>query len=126
MKYHGHAVSACQEPFDAIYKRSLRQEIATLRAHGAAVVITTEAYPRYIGADLDRPTDCDNRLRREVAAETGTQLIDLAGYICPHGRCRVTQGGVTLRPDGQHYYGPGGDIVAKWLLEQLKFRSSRS
>jgi hypothetical protein len=126
LKYQGRSVRACGEPFDSIYKQSLRREIAALRSHGATVVITTEAYPRYIGADLDRPTDCDNRLRREVAAETGTQLIDLAGYICPDGRCRVKQDGVTLRPDGQHYYGPGGDIVATWLVQQLRLHSSGS
>jgi hypothetical protein len=69
--------------------------------------------------DDDRAVDCDNRLRREVAAETGTRLVDLFAYICPGGHCRVTQNGVTLRPDHLHYDGPGGKIVANWLIDQV-------
>ena len=48
--------------------------------------------------------------------EPVSQLIDLAGYICPNGTCRTEQDGVTLRTDGFHYLGPGGQLVAKWLL----------
>jgi peptidoglycan/LPS O-acetylase OafA/YrhL len=121
LKYRGHSVKACSEPYDSIYQRSLRKEVATLGARGAHVVVTTEAYPRYVGAEnADRVTDCDNWLRRKVAAVTGAQLVDLARYICPRSNCRVTQDGITLRPDGQHYDGPGGEIVARWLLGQVR------
>jgi hypothetical protein len=120
LKYHGRPVNECQEPLNSIYRDSLRREVGSLRGRGAKVVITTDPYPRYAGATgLDRPTDCDNQLRREVAAQTGSQLVDLASYICPQGQCRVKQDGVTLRPDGQHFEGPGAKIVAKWLLEQV-------
>jgi hypothetical protein len=82
--------------------------------------MTTEAYPRYLFADEDRPADCENRLRHEVARSTGVQLVDLFGYICPGGKCREKQDGVTLRPDGEHYEGEGGRIVASWLLDQVR------
>jgi peptidoglycan/LPS O-acetylase OafA/YrhL len=119
--YHGHSVKPCEEPYDSIYAQSLRNEIMILGAHGARVVVTTEAYPRYLGSgNADRASDCDNRLRRTAANNTGVQLVDLFGYICPGGQCRVKQDGVTLRPDGLHYDGPGAEIVASWLIDQVR------
>jgi peptidoglycan/LPS O-acetylase OafA/YrhL len=121
LSYGGRNVSPCAEPFDSLYRQSLRNEVARLGAHGARVIITTEAYDRGSNAkgNEDRAVDCDNHIRREVAAETHTQVIDLFDYICPGGRCRVTQNGVTLRPDGLHYEGPGGAIVARWMIDQV-------
>ena len=40
-------------------------------------------------------------------------------YICPNGKCRDKQNGVILRPDGEHYDGPGSRIVAQWLVDQV-------
>jgi peptidoglycan/LPS O-acetylase OafA/YrhL len=123
LKYQSRSVDQCKEPYNSIYRRSLSHEVARLRAYGAKVVITTEAYARFFGApNLDRATDCDNQLRREVATETGVSLVDLFSFVCPHRQCRKTQNGVTLRPDGQHYEGPGGEIVANWLLRQVERR----
>jgi hypothetical protein len=59
-------------------------------------------------------------VRSGVAAQTGTQLVDLRSYICPKGRCRIEQNGVRLRPDGVHYMGAGGQIVARWLIDQAR------
>jgi peptidoglycan/LPS O-acetylase OafA/YrhL len=118
--YHGRPVKVCEEPYDSIYAQSLRMEIASLRAHGAKVVVTTEAYKRSVGGHDDAKVDCNNRLRRKVATETAAQLVDLFGYVCPRGQCREKQNGVTLRPDGVHYDGPGAKIVAAWLLDQAR------
>jgi peptidoglycan/LPS O-acetylase OafA/YrhL len=121
LRYHGRSIKACGEPYDSIYERSLRNQVAILGAFHAKVVITTEAYTRYVAiANSDHVTDCNNRLRRKVAAETGAQLVDLFSYTCPDGQCRVKENGVTLRPDGQHYEGPGGKIVAKWMIDQVR------
>jgi hypothetical protein len=39
------------------------------------------------------------------------------GFVCPHGPlCREQIDGQILRPDGVHFDGPGGQIVARWLL----------
>jgi peptidoglycan/LPS O-acetylase OafA/YrhL len=120
LRLRGHSVQSCTEPYDSNYQQSLRREIAILGSHGAKVAITTEAYSRVFGgANADRETDCNNRLRREVAHETGAALVDLFSYICPNGQCRARQNGVTLRPDGEHYDGPGALIVAKWMLHQV-------
>jgi hypothetical protein len=95
------------------------------RAGGAPVVVATAAYGRYYAHSPDRETDCDNRLRREVAAATGAQLVDLAEYICPDHQCRTEQDGVTLRPDRLHYEGAGARIVAQWLFDQVKVSRAR-
>ena len=119
-RYHDRVLERCEDPYDSLYEQSLRKEISRLGAHGAQVVITTEAYARILwAANSDRIADCNNQLRRRVADETGAQLVDLFSYICPGGQCRVKQDGVTLRQDGQHYAGPGGKIVASWLLDQV-------
>ena len=84
-------------------------------------MIPTEAYSRYLGvANYDRATDCQNNARRVVAKATGAQLVDLFAYVCPRGTCRATQDGVTLRPDGLHYKGRGGELIAQWLFDQVK------
>jgi len=118
--YLGQHVEPCTQPWNSLYEQSLRREVQILGAAGAKVVITTAAYSRFLGLHFnDRATDCDNELRRQVAAETGAQLVDLFAYTCPHGQCRQQQNGITLRPDGLHYTGPGGQIVAQWLLDQV-------
>src|SRR5207249_3934355 len=49
VRYHGRSVKSCEEPYESNYQQSLRKEIASLRAFGAKVVITTQAYTRYFG-----------------------------------------------------------------------------
>jgi hypothetical protein len=122
--YRGRWLETCSDQYASLYERSLRSEIALLGAHGAKVAFTTEVYPRYVYASADRPTDCENRLRRNVAAATRVQLIDLQGYICPRGHCRAKQNGVTLRIDRQHYEGAGGRLVAQWLIDQVNPKPS--
>ena len=118
--YHGRALTPCTPEYALLYRRSLAHEVSILARFGADVVITTAAYERAFLNSDDRATDCDNRLRRSIAAATGARLADLFGYICPQGRCREKQNGVTLRPDGLHYAGAGGKIVAQWLIDQVR------
>ena len=119
--YQGHQMKGCSPAFNALYKRDLRQEIARLGAHGAKVVITTSAYSRRFAVVNDPvEDDCENQLRRTVAEETGAELVDLFSYVCPRGQCRTEVNGVTLRSDGLHYRGPGADLVARWLLDQVR------
>jgi peptidoglycan/LPS O-acetylase OafA/YrhL len=121
--YHGQRMNGCSPTFDSLYQRSLRREIARLGAHGAKVVITTSAYSRRIGV-VNNPAqdDCENQMRRTVAAASGVELVDLFNFVCPHGQCRVKVNGATLRPDGLHYDGRGAEIVAQWLLDQVRSR----
>jgi peptidoglycan/LPS O-acetylase OafA/YrhL len=116
---HGAWLGGCSDAYASFYENALRAELASLSVHGAKVVMTTEVYPRYLFAREDPFTDCDNAVRRKVAAETGTQLIDLNAYVCPTHSCRTTENGVVLRKDGEHFDGPGGQLIGKWLLGQL-------
>ena len=117
--YRGQHVRPCTPPYDLLYQHRLQQEVATLSARGARVVIPTEAYSRYFGVkNYDHATDCQNASRRRVAAATGAQLADLFGLVCPHGDCRAKVNGVTLRPDGLNYQGAGAVFVAQWLMNQ--------
>jgi len=115
----GQWAHACQRAYDQNLDQGLRQAIATLGARGAKVVLTTAAYSRYLFTNADRYTDCDNRVRRQVAESTGTPIIDLFTRTCPRGACIDAEHGVTLRPDGLHYEGAGGRRIARWLLDQL-------
>jgi hypothetical protein len=112
-------LSACGSQYAADFRSALSHEVEMLGAHGARVVITTSAYPRFPLHGSDAAAECQNPLRRQVAKSTGAQLVDLFSYICPNGKCRVKQNGVTLRSDGLHYKGPGGAIVAQWLYDQI-------
>ncbi|HEY5011348.1 MAG TPA: acyltransferase [Acidimicrobiia bacterium] len=118
--YLGRRIDPCSQAYDSLYQRTLTREVAVLAAAGAKVVITTSAYSGIVGYADYRADDCQNALKRAVAAHTGAQLVDLANFICPHRRCRKKQDGITLRPDEYHYYGPGGEIVAKWLIDQVR------
>jgi len=121
--YLGHEVGPCSRQWDELYSQALTREVGVLGAGGAKVVITTSAYTRFLFMrSSDHPITCDNRVRRRVAAATGAQLVDLFEFICPHGQCRDKQNGVPLRPDGLHYQGAGGEIVARWLLSQVRSR----
>ena len=123
--YRGQRVRPCDAAYDTLYERRLKQEVAVLGARGAHVVVVTEAYSRYLGVKkYDRGTDCQNRIRRQVATTTGAHLADLFEYVCPRGHCVVTRDGVTLRSDGLHYQGAGARIVAQWLLDQTLSKRS--
>ena len=116
----GHWVRTCSAEYTTAYERRLHQELAILASQGAKVVMTTEVYPRYVDADADHQTDCDNTIRRRVALRTGVELVDLQRYVCPHGKCREKHDGVTLRVDGEHFEGAGARLVAGWILEHVR------
>ena len=119
--YEGSWTRLCEPRYDDAYRSDLTHAVEQLHATGARVVLTTAAYVRYgyPASWNDRLVDCDNAIRREVAGATGAQLVDLASFTCPGGKCRETIDGVTLRPDGLHYEGPSARIVARWLLDQV-------
>ena len=126
-RYHGKNVHACKEPYDSLYTQRLEKEVAILGARGADVVIPTEAYDRALGAtNFDASTDCENRIRRTVAAKTGAQLVDLGVHVCPEHHCPPKIDGVTLRPDGVHYEHNGARLIARWLMDQVGEHQKRA
>ena len=47
-------------------------------------------------------------------------LVDVAKYVCPTHDCRDEQDGVVLRDDGVHYRDKGAQLIAGWILEQIR------
>jgi hypothetical protein len=119
--YDGQWTNLCAPEYDRQYRADLLRSVRGLRATGAKVVLTTAAYIRYGFPDSrrDRLVDCDNQIRREIARETGAQLVDLFAYTCPNGTCIDKIDGVQMRPDGLHYEDRSARIVDRWILEQV-------
>ncbi|MEZ5141958.1 MAG: acyltransferase family protein [Acidimicrobiales bacterium] len=111
----------CDPVFDPWYANEVRDALRILTSRGTPVAMTTAPYyegPKAV-PDNDAKIDCLNRIYRTAVAETpGVTLVDLAAYICPDGRCRTEENGITLRPDGLHFDGPAGTLVGAWLLDR--------
>lgn len=128
----------CTTEFDTKFGDDLTDTVHSLQASGSLPAIVTTAPP--ILSDLNaimsehwpnlssdqlkdlfqRNSECQNRVRREVAEQTGALLLDLDAYLCPHGRCRREMNGVRLRSDGLHFRGPGARLISTWLLDQIE------
>ncbi|MCU1460079.1 MAG: acyltransferase family protein [Acidimicrobiales bacterium] len=118
---------ACQPEFDAWYEGQVRNAVAVLGARGAPVVILDAPYLNggilVSGqAEAARRIDCVNAIYRRVATTTpGAALVGLAMHVCPSGPTSCVQrvDGVVLRPDGIHYDGPAGPLIARWLIPEV-------
>ncbi|HEX9258564.1 MAG TPA: acyltransferase family protein, partial [Acidimicrobiales bacterium] len=116
----------CQADFDSWYTGEAREALRVLAGTGAAVSVTTLPYIRgdVLGlakGEVDDRVDCLNRSLREAVTGSSATLVALDQWVCPAGKCVAKVDGETLRPDGVHYDGPGGPIVARWLLGQLQY-----
>jgi peptidoglycan/LPS O-acetylase OafA/YrhL len=117
-------LEVCGEQYRQWFYDEAVAEIEAIAAVSAAqIVITTYSYPRYLGdikPDEDREFDCINEVLRDVVAETGVALVDIAGWVCPTvDTCKSRVDGVSLRPDGYHFEGDGAAVMLAWLTEQL-------
>jgi hypothetical protein len=128
----------CRADFDAAYAADLSELVTRFGASGTRTWLgvlpppsVADLSPRYANnwgdtgdaelAELFRErVACLNRVRREVAADTGAGLVDLEALVCPGGECRREIGGVTLRPDGVHFQREGARWAARHLLDQLR------
>ena len=128
LRYGAKWIHPCTPVYDKLYRRDLREAADVLAGRGATVVFTSAAPSLTAAASREerRHTVCDNRLRRQVARATGSGFVDLMAFVCPHGTCPREINGVVLRPDGQHYEGEGGRLVAGYLLHQAREERKRS
>ncbi len=111
----------CDPVFDAYYEERLELAVESAGAGGGDVTLVTVPYPvGDAGSELAvERVDCLNRSTTSVAARTGAVVVDLAGWVCPTTDCRREIDGQELRPDGVHFDGPGGELVAGWILDRL-------
>ena len=111
----------CTAAWNRYYRSEMTTALRTLASTGARVWVTTAAPPDafYFPASLTAQTGCLNRVLRSAAAATHTSVIDVASYVCPKDRCQQYIDGQELRPDGFHYSGGGGVLIARFLIGQV-------
>ena len=121
LKLQGVWHAPCSTFWDRYYESEVVSALRTLGSSGAKVWVTTAAPPSafYFPTSLTTGTRCLNRALLQAAAATKTSVLDVEGFVCPRGHCQDELDGQILRPDGFHYTGPGGVIVARWLLTQI-------
>jgi peptidoglycan/LPS O-acetylase OafA/YrhL len=117
----------CAAGFDEWWAGEFDEALRVLGTAGATVHVTTVPFLRsnVLGvseAETDKRVDCLNTVIRSGAATRSVDVIDLAGWVCPEGVCVEKVDTTVLRADGVHYDGPGGPIVAGWLLDRLEPR----
>jgi hypothetical protein len=119
---------ACDPVYDNWLQSTVRDLIGALGARGPVWVALApyNRAPTSVDestlAQRDEHTDCTNHDYAVAVALGGPHghLIDLSSFVCPDAStCTDIVGGITLRPDGLHYEGPGADVVARWLLDQV-------
>lgn len=115
--------TACSPGWLRYYQSEFTDALRVLGSTGAHVWVTTIARSdqRYVTAT--RMTDCFNRVLVDAAAITHASVLDVDGYLCPRGRCRDSLAGQELRPDGIHFLGPGGRVLAAWVVNHVTARS---
>jgi peptidoglycan/LPS O-acetylase OafA/YrhL len=119
-----------------VFERGLQRTIDRVRARGKRVVIvaqvpevgldvpSTLARARMFGASLDlEPTLADYTRRqdfvlrsfREAERQDGVDVLYPHEYLCPGGRCRVTDAGGALYFDSNHLSVHGASLLAAML-----------
>jgi peptidoglycan/LPS O-acetylase OafA/YrhL len=118
---------ACDPVYDAWHTQKFTDALTVMGRFGP-VWLALAPYNRFVVdrdgvlEERDRHADCTNATYRAAAAAAGpnVHLVDLAHFVCPVAdQCLDQVNGVTLRPDGLHFEGGGGDVAARWLLTEL-------
>jgi hypothetical protein len=112
---------------DAWLLGALQETVDRLTAGGAEVVILTippevDAAEGDAGAEWNRDLLHLNSLFRQLASRSGgrVSIADLAGIVCPRGRCEQVVDGTALRPDdGVHFSKDGARWVAERILDPV-------
>jgi peptidoglycan/LPS O-acetylase OafA/YrhL len=114
-------LTPCTKSWDRYYTSELTEALQTLASTGARVSITTAAPPAafYFPKSLTTQTECLNKDIRAAALVTQARVVDVAAYVCPNSRCQQVIDGKELRPDGFHYSGSGGDLIATWMVSEI-------
>jgi len=112
--------------WSALVRDDIRPTLARVAAEQPVAVLTTPCFAEgsqrdeYVVRDLDARIAAYNDVLRDLAAELGLAVVELADLLCPGGDVVSEVDGFTVRYDGVHYDGAGARIVWPWLLEQLR------
>ena len=118
---------ACDPEWHDAYVAELGRQMKILGDGSGRVLLARAPYPvdHWASERWDRATDCFNGVLDEVAAAAGprVKVLDLKGKLCPgkdHESCELTSQGASIRPDGMHFEGLGGEEIARWALGQMR------
>jgi hypothetical protein len=128
----GRWVRSCDPVYDRRWTTGLaeRLDLALEARATAAVVNAPYARGERIPPGNDRFVVCQNRATEAAISMSttgsgeghrpGVAEVDLAGWVCPQGECRIdADSGELLRPDGIHFGGDSIDDAALWIYEQV-------
>lgn len=121
LEVDGQWTSSCDPAYEAQFRRRFQQVLDDAGSTGAPVVVVTAARSTntFRLDDDEERTACANALAAElVAATPGASLVDLDAWLCPDGTCQERLEGLFVRSDGVHFQGPGGKLVAQWVLTE--------
>jgi len=128
----------CDSAFDQAHEADLEDLVTRLQATGSKVALLAAMPPsmadlsdHYVAqwgpdnlGELERRFEihmqCQNRVRRDVAARTGATLLDLSGSLCAASPCPRSLDDMLLRADGVHFSGPAADWLSDWLLDRIE------
>jgi peptidoglycan/LPS O-acetylase OafA/YrhL len=128
----GHLVKFGSVEYDTSFLHQLDDATSLLASTGAKVVVLTTPFfsrPELVGETGRQWPEYDpwrvdriNSLYRDfLASHPGRyELIDLNKFVSPGGRFSDTLDGQVIRGDGVHFTGAGQQIIANWLIPQLK------
>ncbi|MFO0588718.1 MAG: acyltransferase [Polyangiaceae bacterium] len=118
--------AACDKEWRDAYFTELSRQMKILTASSGKVFLAKVPYPigGWASEKWDRATDCFDAMLTDVAAASpGVRLLPLKEQICPgpdHTSCELLSQGASIRPDGMHFEGLGGEEIARWTLRQIR------
>ncbi|MGZ4754860.1 MAG: acyltransferase family protein [Acidimicrobiia bacterium] len=133
LKVGGRTLKAGTKAWDRAVTQRLERTLRMLRAHGARVVVASQAPAAPGRFHQIQETDEGvqdasfarlNQLLLQLAARHpgAVTYVDLAGKVCPGGPpCPAKVDGMTIRPfDGAHFSPQGAVWAAEWLVPSLE------
>jgi peptidoglycan/LPS O-acetylase OafA/YrhL len=127
VRLNGHWAMPCEPDYLKALRQHLDSLVSDLRTDHTPVVLVTAPGSSIswvlngMKPGLAGRVACTNQVLKDIAAaRKGVAVVDLASYVCPPGKeCLQEIDGKNLRPDGLHFTGPGGQLIASWLIPQV-------
>ena len=114
---------ACHREWNHKFQETFTKRLDDLKATDTHVWAVTVPYPLgpWDRADFRAEVDCINAtIRKAVAGSENVDVLDLAEYLCPNGRCQRDRDGVPIRADGIHYSVEGAADLARWIFDRIR------
>lgn len=117
-----HYRRACTPKWDAVFESGFAKRLAGLAKQKTEVWVATIPQPLgpYDNASFRKQAGCINGMLRKLAAAVPrVRVLDLAGMLCPGGKCVREHDGHLVRPDGVHYDMQGAKEFGRQVLARV-------